>query len=572
MPAAYMDFLAWVDSFLEKDKAKRFKQLCTLPAETVDSSELIFDELAKVYDAHDRNIKFDFVHSELSEDFSKYRETKLDDENFFKTKGFEALKTAINSFIVVDLPAIQETFRPEPYFYLLKIDHIIDIEIDQATGKVGFISFNQPGKRIVCIDEASYRTFKRNVEDTDWVLDAEAIHSTYTPQGRPLDGLGYCPVDHFYSAFIAGSGSLNKRGPLTSALGKFDWLLFWKTSKKYFDLYGAYPIIVSYKNKCSYRDEHGNECYGGYINYMYQPQTIDPNTNRLCAAIPLQKKCPVCEARSMIGPGSFWQVDPPQLREDADLMNNPVKIVEVGNDKLEYCVAEIERLENELYLNCVGHDDGQATTEAINEKQVRSQYESRKAVLNRIKFQLERAHKFALDTVARLRYGNLFLRSVISYGDDFFLVGHEKKAQEYAEAKKSGFPHYEIAAIREDYSRTKFKNNPDAYMRAKILAQIEPYPDISVTDLNAMQVNLTDPERFLLKLDFNNFVLRFERENINILEFGSLISPELKINSITKKLLEYVRQQLKEAAEPSSKARAALGAPGSPAGGNSGAK
>ena len=57
--------------------------------------------------------------------------------------------------------------------------------------------------------------------------------------------------------------------------------------------------------------------------------------------------------------------------------------------------------------------------------------------------------------------------------------------------------------------------------------------------------NLITEDELVVKLNFSNFVRRFERENINILEFGTQIPYSKKIEVITNKFLEYVNERRK---------------------------
>jgi hypothetical protein len=523
----YFQFVAWVRSFLPKDKQPRFEQLLTLPVETVDSTEIIFDELSKVFDAHDKHVKIEFITPELEDDFVQYLET-IKEEGFWSTTAFEALKTAINSFVVVDLPPVQITPRPEPYTYILPISHVHDALVSNE-GRVEYLIFWQDGGSMVAMDDDFIRVFQKPIQAEEWRLISEIPHL-----------LGYAPACPFYNQNIKGSANLNKRGPITSTLGKLDWLLFWKTSKKYLDLYGAWPIIVSYKEDCKYRDADDNQCFEGYINYEY----CDPNGN----VTHEQKRCPACEAKGAIGPGSYWTVDPPRDATDVDLLKNPVTIVEISNDKLEYGVTEIMRLEDEIYFNSVGFDGEAIADQAVNTEQVRAQFESRTSILTRIKDEFQRCRKFSLETMAILRYGDYFIKATVSGGSEFFLKDPADLAEEYANGKKNGFPQFEIGNLREKYMRTKYKSNPQAYERSKILALLEPYPDLSLMEIKMMGIQFADPDSFVLKSDFNNFVSQFERENANVLEFGKLIPLSQKINIIKTKLLDYVREQRKKTA------------------------
>ena len=53
---------------------------------------------------------------------------------------------------------------------------------------------------------------------------------------------------------------------------------------------------------------------------------------------------------------------------------------------------------------------------------------------------------------------------------------------------------------------------------------------------------ITYPE-MMLKLDFSGFIRRFERENMNIIEFGSEIPFKNKIDKIKETLIGYANEK-----------------------------
>ena len=53
---------------------------------------------------------------------------------------------------------------------------------------------------------------------------------------------------------------------------------------------------------------------------------------------------------------------------------------------------------------------------------------------------------------------------------------------------------------------------------------------------------LITEDELRIKLNFANFVRRFERENTNVLEFGSQIPFSKKIEVITKKIYDYASE------------------------------
>jgi hypothetical protein len=80
--------------------------------------------------------------------------------------------------------------------------------------------------------------------------------------------------------------------------------------------------------------------------------------------------------------------------------------------------------------------------------------------------------------------------------------------------------------------------------RMLILKQLEPYPHKTLDEvLTLADKGLLDKKKVLLKINFSSYIDRFERENINIISFGTNISLKDKINNINKKLLDYVNEE-----------------------------
>lgn len=533
---AYGDFLAWAQKLITPDKLKRFIALLPAPIDTIASTKTIFNELSKVYETDDKYIKFEFVSDEIEADANEYA-AKLKDADFWKTEGFTAMKTSICSLVVVDLPATQVSSRPEPYYYFVDVTKIIDVDFFKD-GRVSYLAFKRGDGNVIYIDEQSYMVFIMN-DKSEYQLLSSSVHSAYDENGQLIEGLGYAPAKSFYDQTIKNTNHINKKGPITDALSKLDWLLFWRTSKKYFDLYGAWPIMVQFKRSCEYRDEHGNECNEGFINY--ENESITDNGS---VFIPMQKACPACTGKSILGPGSMYEVDPPRDGNDVNLMDgDPIKFIEVSTDKLEYVVTELERLENEVYLDCVGWDGDAMSKQAVNDDQVAANLVSKEAVLDTIKSEVEHTHKFAMDTVYRLRYDNYFLRSTVDYGTNYFLKTESELTKEYNDAKTAGLPAYMVADLRDKVNRTANKNNPDRLLRNQILEQLEPYTDYKVSELAGMQIPAIDPTGYVIKLNFNNFIQRFEREQMDIVQFGSLIDFKTKISTIQKTLESYAKEK-----------------------------
>lgn len=90
---------------------------------------------------------------------------------------------------------------------------------------------------------------------------------------------------------------------------------------------------------------------------------------------------------------------------------------------------------------------------------------------------------------------------------------------------------------------TMYRHNPMVLQRMIVLKDIEPFRHRSLTEVGEMlEKGLIKPEEYMLKADFMGFVAKFERENDNILEFGSAIPYSEKITNIQQTLLDYAKR------------------------------
>ena len=94
---AYVELLSWVESFLTRDKYKRFCQLLRLPVVSLEITQDIYQEYFRIFEGQNPFFNYEFTNPDNSEAFKTYLKNGLKDFNFFKTIGFEQLKYSINS-------------------------------------------------------------------------------------------------------------------------------------------------------------------------------------------------------------------------------------------------------------------------------------------------------------------------------------------------------------------------------------------------------------------------------------------------------------------------------------------
>lgn len=518
-------FLTWVSHLLPKDKYNTFLHLFKFPLSTPAVAEDVYRELERVFYSRNSSNSYQFTDSELLEDWQNYRRSHLNEPDIWKTVGWKRMQVSPNSILIVDLPTIQNTLRPEPYFYWLEIEDVIDYSTPDGAA-IDWIVFKQPENKIAVFDEFSSRVYQLNEKNEISGLVAEAVHN-----------LGFCPARFFWTTQLNENNKELKKNPITKELSNLDWYLFFSISKQHLDLYAPYPIYSAYEADCNFENnETGEYCDGGFLR--------NSNGDYKILADGTVEKCPCCSEKRIAGPGSFLEVPVPNVSEGVADMRNPVQITTIDRDSLDYNVKECVRLRNDIVVSVIGSGGNVSEKEAINETQVTANFESKTAVLNALKTNFEQAQKFVEDTICKLRYGKAFISSSINWGTEFYVFTVKELYDKYKQAKDNGASEAELDAISQQIIEVEYRNNPLTMQRMLILKQIEPYQHKTHTEvLTLFEKGLLDKNKVLLKLNFSSYVDRFERENINIIAFGSNLSLKEKVNIIYKKLLDYVTEE-----------------------------
>lgn len=528
---AATEFLQSVKERLPADKYANFINLFRFPVQTVSLMEKVYTALEKVFDGRDPVFHYEFTDGEWKDDWQYYQSTELK-PGFWRNEAFEAMKTAINSVLVVDLPREQAGELPEPYYYLLDIGSVLEYEAEER-GKLEWIAFTQDiegqeeKKQIAVIDDTSYRLF--STEDGAQIdrLEYEAPH-----------GLGYCPARWFWTTPITSREPELKKAPATVQLDNLDWLLYYAVSKRNLDNYGSWAIYWGFSQDCDYRDEHsGHYCDGGFLRTSENIYII----NRQSGTV---RECPVCSTRRLSGAGSFIEVPPPGPHNDGADLRPPVGIVTVDRASLDYAVSEENRLSTAIFRNITGDGGEPVNDQAVNEKQVGSFFEAKKEKIQSIAKNFDMARQWAEETVCRLRYGPAFVSASVSYGTDWYLFTADELHETYQDARKGGAGSIALDMLQDQFFETKYRNNPEALRRVGILKNLEPLRHLDNSQAQALfQAGAISLPELILKINFSSLILRFERENMAVTEFGAALEFGKKVEAIRETLLQYATQQ-----------------------------
>lgn len=517
---SFVRFGNFVKSILPKDKYELVMNLLKFPIPTNEITEAVWVKLSKIFDGRNPALNYQFDKTEQRDDWEWYRQEVLHEPEVWSDKAWDYFKTEINCIVVVDLPERgNENDLPEPYFYFVPIEYVISYSVNHRTGDMDWVIFRN-GDRIIVIDGEEYRTYARDDKKKIGRKKSTSRH-----------GLGYCPCRFFWEEPLSLSQPDIKKSPLSKVLSELDWYLFYCLSKKHLDIYGSYPIYSGYVQECDYTNDEGDTCNHGHLMTASGHYKTDLMGNLV--------PCPLCAKRkNLAGPGTYVEVPAP-IDGQPD-MRNPVQLLTVDKASLDYNVSELERLKTNIINSCVGIDNTILNETSLADKQVDASFESQDNVLNRTKRGFEAIQQWVDTTVCRLRYGDDFLSARINYGNEFYTLTPETLRKRYAAAKESGASGAELDALNQQMIETEYRHNPLQLQRMIILSDIEPYRHLNLEEvINLNGKGLISDEEVLLKADFAGFVRRFERENGNIIMFGTQMDYPKKIDTIKQTLLTY---------------------------------
>ena len=522
---AVMQYLQWVKDLLPDDKYNRFAQLFRAPLPTAGLTGEIYDAIEKCFDGRDPVEVYYFTGGELESDWQLYREKRLGGRDAWRSKGMAALRQRPNGVCIVDLRE-QTGSRPEPYWYIADLGRVFDMDTVSDSDELKYLILTgketDAGKQFYVFDSDSYRVVTLT-KSNQLVIDSEEPHD-----------LGYCPARMFWTDAISEFDRLVKNLPLSTYLADLDKFLFHEIGRDYLELYAKYPIVTTYESDCRFADD-STYCQDGLLHHS--------ESNALVLQHDLRPKaCPACGSNRLVGPGTVIEVPAPSsATEGNDLGRNAVQIIGIDRSSLDFNVEESVRRRREIYEGAVGSSLESMNKEAINEKQVQSLFEARRAVLMRIKKNFEAVQKWAESACCELRYGPAFQGCTINYGTEFFLFTAQEILDAYEVARAKGLDHAVLDYLQEQYFQTLHRESPKRLERSLILLDLDPARHLTAQQAaDLFDRGLLTRQEYALKVNMSTLVDRFERENVPLTEFGLLLDYRTKIERIRAALMSYV--------------------------------
>lgn len=538
-------FLNMVRGLLPKDKYQVFQSLLRPPYPSTEVTSVVFDRLSRVFEGRNPVFNYQFKKKDDTDDWEWYRQEVLGEPSVWRNKGWEYFRTEPNSVIVVDMPLKGEEDptdgRPQPYFYWVTVDRIIDFETDDD-GNIVWIAYRDEDKqKVYLVDDETYRVYDFSdggFNDTSWI--------TGEPTVMVEHNLGFCPATFFVETPVSLSQPNVKRSPITAALAQLDWYLFFATSKKHLDTYGAYPIYTTVEQECTYEEEleigetkQFVHCDHGVL--------VDDSGRPVMGADGKAKSCPRCGGHPLTGPGTLLTRPMPNTNDGVPDIKNTVQVVGIDKGSLDYNAEECDRLRKDIISQCVGVEADGISQFGASDKQIDASFESASTILIRTEKEIEHAQMFVDKCCCLLRYGDGFESLDISYGTEFYASSSAQARKLYDQARESGAPEADLMALREQVMEAEYRNNDLQKQRLILLGEVEPLVGMKRDEvMDALEKGLVSADDVKIKLNFESLIRRFERENGSIINFGLDGSANETERQKFAKRVETIKQILKE--------------------------
>lgn len=489
------EFLLWVKGILPADKYDRFCQLVTYPLPTNELVESIYKTLARVFEGENRIIDVKLSEPSLSADWREFF-----DNDDFQRKAFEAMQNCIDTIVVCDAPIEQTTEYPEPYYYMVSIDRVIDLDVEGDD--LLYVIFDAGNGKTVAIDTQFTRVFTGERDRLRLVSEVE-------------HGLGYAPANMLWGEKLTATSDINRKSPITSVLGELDKYLFNLISREYAEMYGKYPIVVSYDVEQEFKGADSDN-----------------------------KNAKQGVGSSLLGAGSILTYPAPSSKDEPDLNGNAVRFISAEPQVLAFIDRRLREDKDKIYKSVVGDSGEMRNDAAKNEKQIESGFESKQDVITRIKYNLEEIHEWVIKTMCKMRYGDRFLEGEVDYGTQFYLTSEYDLLNAMSVAKDKKVPDVVISDITRQYFETKYRTDSQTKERMKIVMDIDPFPSKSINEvweIYKLSPNLIGDENMMVKIYLDSLLQRFERENMPLQMFANQYEYSQKIEIINQTIRGYVK-------------------------------
>jgi hypothetical protein len=499
------------------EKYQKVLQYFSYPLAIVSISDDILEDLNRVFNGRNANFNIQYP-NKRAEAQAQELLYMLNTRKYIEKVGRRAFKCKPQTIIVVDKDAMGV-----PYYVTVELDKLMSYELTPCKQHFKYIIFHHSEgtdemgsyKKIAFYDDEYYRVVE--VRDKKYSLILESPHN-----------LGYCPARWFVDDPLNTKDDVKRYAPLAKVLGSMsEWQQFHAYSY-YAEHYGVFPVVEYAAAVCE------NEfCVNGWVSEPMENGEMSTPTS-----------CTTCSANKFSGAGTAIKINP-KIDNDENDVSGYFRFISPPTGNLEFEQTKQDQRENFIKVNTTGFND-MMNKEAVNADQVRSLMEDRKKPLLKLAGILNRLHKWLVETSVKLAIDTQ-VKVHANYGTEWFLLTEAQLQELFVGAKAAGMPESEIDQIYKLLIETKYKGDPQTVHKLMIENNLNPAPYSTIEECyKKAEQGVMAADDLYIKANFTKFVSKFERENGSIVQFGSDITFQQKIDIIYNTFKNYVRDERDE--------------------------
>ena len=471
-------------------------------------------------------VKFSFSNPRLEEDYREYLEDHWHD-GFF-TNIHEQYKqislTGFQGLFLVDVENEEGVITPypTPVFKYISSHDIHDVSI--KSNEVEYVILKTEFEVLDVYNVA--RKVQRYITiDGERIVWHDRDRNKYTMSNEIFHEIGYCPACVVTQVTERDDTDVQRASLISASLEHADILLTDHSEHQLNKKLHAFQEKWSYAQECP-------ACEGKQV------QTISTEDGEHTIT------CRTCSGTGGIiptGPSKVYMVNPPQRKDDAAIALPPAGYVVKDLSPTQYLFEQMTREEGNIPKS-VFSKDGIVSFDPTNTTATGKQIDLDQ-VHNKISEFTENAEfviKFILETMGRYRYGQAFNSAHVAYSKNYSLRSAAQLESIYAEKKKSGIEENMLLASLKEILEAKYRDDTDELLRQQVKLDLTPFPTYTLAEIQSLSFVTEDQKR--MKVNINDYFLRFETENGSVVEFASLLPYSRKIALIREIFQSYNTQ------------------------------
>lgn len=295
---------------------------------------------------------------------------------------------------------------------------------------------------------------------------------------------------------------------------------------------------------CNEASDNGGTCDNGYImkyNASYDSELRESYTNQEYIRV----RCPACEKQKRqkmlfgknikIDQRLFFQ-NSKEVKNIKDLFGFVTTDVEMLRFSEEKLASDLESIETAI----IGRANT-TTKEAINEKQVKQNGESKEQTLSSFAENVEQKEMFLYDCLGYGRFENSYLYSDVFLGRQY--VFEEKQLVEEVRALRESNASLMLIKQKEsEIIKSRYGYDKDLVNLVEVTNAVIPFQDISTNELIANKANL-DSQDYYFRLYADKLIAYLKNEVKNDSNF-MLLTFEQQVEYTTQKFLNYLQTKI----------------------------